>query len=108
MWKMKDAARGEYKKAAVGFYFNNRDRTMDTLTTQPDNEVHVYLDECPVCSNRHIVAHYPAGKILCADFSDTKRNPSLEYTGYRAGVFIFRFRALPVLPRVYVPQEAAS
>jgi len=90
MWDMKDKANGLYKaQPRKGFYANLRDRNMDTLPTQSEDEVHVYLDDCPTCGNRHQVAHWPGGKITCTDYIETKKNPALRYKGMRDKAFVF-------------------
>ena len=95
MWSMKDKANGIYKQAfnrAWWYEHLEKEKTWQELaSTIPADEVHVFYDECPTCGRLHNIAHYPDGKVICADMADTHRNPALHYSHFEHKRFIFKF-----------------
>ena len=93
MWSMRDKARGIFKARRLP-YFANRDRSQDAALFKnfvPENEVHVYYDECPHCGKYHSCAHFPDQQIGCYGLSDAQKNPTLQYVRFDKGRFVLRY-----------------
>jgi len=85
--------RAAYARKKHSYFFNERNRELDNLPIQSNDEVLVFEDECEECGKRHSFAHFPNGLKKCkVGFDGMKSNPGFEYRGFQNKSFRFTYR----------------
>lgn len=89
----------------TGFYANTRNREMDNLPSQSQDEVYVYEEECFDCMTRHAFAHYADGRKICKQgYTEMKNHPGFIYTGYRPATgFRFVYKSAEIVSQGVTP-----